>query len=237
MKTLFTALLLCAAPAGAQELTDITPAMVRESAVTLPSARPVPVAPEADKKLRVCWIKAVENDACVYKCNDGSSLREPLTFSPGSPYATCPQLVFPLGKPKAAPQAVTAPDSDEADKKLTVCWIKGVKENTCVYKCNNGRTLEQTMQQPVPGSPNPVTPCPQLVFPHKAEAKAEAAPAPEPAAVEKKAKACWIKKMKDSTCSYKCSDGSLFDEPMFNYPTGDMVPLLPCPPVIFQFGK
>ena len=221
IKIIFTAaLVLTAVPAFAQELTDITPAQVSQAEAVLPASRPYP---GEDKKIKICWIKSVENNACVYKCSDGETFSQPADPLPSEIMAALP----------------------EADKKITVCWIKGVEENTCVYKCNDGRTLKQPMQQPLPGE-TPSLPCPQLVFPHNkaaeevkpAEVKAEEPVIAEEKSGEKKMKACWIKKMKDGVCSYKCSDDTLLEQPMFDFHgyTGDMVPLLPCSPVVFQFG-
>ena len=240
-----------AVPAAALELTDINAARINGTSSAAPVSAPAPES--GDKKIKACWIKAVEAATCVYKCTDGEILRQPMQrpspFEDQS-YASCPQLIFPFGK-KEAPKAggKAAPVREQAttgtdEKKLTVCWIKGIKKDLCLYKCTGGRTLEQPMQRPSPFNDGIMPlPCPQLVFPGplKTMEKREAA-APGKAVSDegdKKTKACWIKKIQDGNCVYKCNNGQTLEQPI-HHPSpadnGGMIPLL-CPQLIFPFGK
>ncbi|HNW44720.1 MAG TPA: hypothetical protein PKI19_09465 [Elusimicrobiales bacterium] len=131
-----------------------------------------------EKKLKVCWIKGIKEDTCIYKCNDKQILEQPMQrpspFNDSIIPLPCPQLIFP-GKdaPAARPEPASVAEKAAAaapadDKKIKVCWIKGIKEDTCVYKCNDGRTLEQPMQRPSPYNDSIIPlPCPQLLFPGK----------------------------------------------------------------------
>lgn len=86
-------------PAAALELTDINVARVNGTSSAVPVSAPAPES--GDKIIKACWIKAVEADACVYKCTDGEILRQPMQrpspFEDRS-YVSCPQLIFPFGK-------------------------------------------------------------------------------------------------------------------------------------------
>lgn len=54
---------------------------------------------KAGAKIKACWLKGMEKDVCVYKCNDGSAytrpMQRPLPWS-DTPVMPCPQLVFPF---------------------------------------------------------------------------------------------------------------------------------------------
>lgn len=49
---------------------------------------------------KVCWLKGVEKDECVYKCSDKTEHRQsvavPDPMHPDQPVLACPQLVFPF---------------------------------------------------------------------------------------------------------------------------------------------
>lgn len=49
---------------------------------------------------KVCWLKAVDKDDCVYKCSDKTEHRQPAQapdpLHPDQPVLACPQLVFPF---------------------------------------------------------------------------------------------------------------------------------------------
>lgn len=53
----------------------------------------------ADKAMKVCWLKTMEKDNCVYKCKDGSTYTQPMQRPnpwENEPVLPCPQLVFPF---------------------------------------------------------------------------------------------------------------------------------------------
>ncbi|MBI5209943.1 MAG: hypothetical protein HY927_08225 [Elusimicrobia bacterium] len=50
--------------------------------------------------LKVCWLKTIDKNDCVYKCSDKTEHRQPAASQdpahPGQPVLACPQLVFPF---------------------------------------------------------------------------------------------------------------------------------------------
>ena len=52
------------------------------------------------EKIKICWLKNIEKNACVYKCKDGSiyttPIEQPLPHDNNFPVVTCPQFVFPF---------------------------------------------------------------------------------------------------------------------------------------------
>lgn len=54
---------------------------------------------ENTKALKVCWLKTMEKDTCVYACKDGAAHTQPMQRPnpwDNEPVIPCPQLVFPF---------------------------------------------------------------------------------------------------------------------------------------------
>lgn len=64
---------------------------------------------------------------------------------------------------------VTAPEgamlSEGAEAMATVCLLRRVEKDECVYRCRDGREVREPARAPEPGDPGPVRACPQVIVP------------------------------------------------------------------------
>ncbi|MDE2292054.1 MAG: hypothetical protein KGL53_08220, partial [Elusimicrobia bacterium] len=74
------------------------------------------------------------------------------------------ELYWVAGEPPAQAWVPTQMSSFQ-EASATVCFLRGIEKDECVYSCRDGRTYSTPVSEPEPGQPGPVIACPQVVMP------------------------------------------------------------------------
>jgi len=88
-------------------------------------------------------------------------LAAPIDFDMGVAVAPLVKSLKRQAKTSKTPKAILK----GRPAKKTICFIKGIEKDMCVYRCRNGSTLRIPVRVPDPWDRGPVIACSQMVIP------------------------------------------------------------------------